>query len=394
MNLFESKDDEFKNIINFYYSLENYELEVALIDILLIYYAEIEQNFKVKNIYITQPVNDYEIDAIVIDYRNSINIYQISKAKKTRCQLKKFLNDSTLNKYSNVINASGYYKQISRQVATLEKSLKIDGVDTLSDTNLFRIIDKVWQFIGINEENISIYKENIQIRSAFWERINVHRKKGKTQLVEAYLNIMLSNHYSLINSEFQVLKSIEVIENFNFDGLLTLSTNMTEKEKLKKMLLFKSSIVFDGNFHEIYYDVENLVDYLIALTEHDFNNYVIVPRCKYISIKDKNSSEVIAYYPYKYNQEGVYSSHAYGFKCLIEDIDSSISTYNKIQARKDDKILINVNGTPKEFKHGCSFKTPVYFVEPDLNSEQDLHILKNLFEISKSKINKIKKESI
>ena len=376
-------DKNLENIFNFYSNLEDYELEVALTDIFLIYNSEIKKDFRVSKIYITQPVRDNQIDSIIVSDDNTLYTYQISKSKKYRSQLTNFLKDSTVDKYLNILDVPQSFKPINRIVCTLEKSPSINTVDVISHIDLLKIISTVWNHIGLNDANKQLYKENIQIRSAFWERINVLRRKNKITYVNAYLDVMLSNHYSLINGAFNLLSSLEAIETFNFDSLLTLSTNLNNDEKIKKMLLFKSSIVYDGDFHKIYDDCNDLIDYLLKLINYNFKDYFIVPRSKYISIKNKTSSKVIAYFPYKYNDKNAPSYNGFGFKCDSNAIPLNLISNNKIQVVSNDIINININNQIRSIKHGCSFKTEIYFTQPDLSSSNDKEVLSELFTLSK-----------
>lgn len=361
-----------RTIVDVYKSLDDYEFEVALNDAYLIYRSKIKKEFNIKRIFITQQVCDYGIDSIVQDNANELHLQQISKNRKGKRQLEGFLNDGSLKKYNDIIGDIEINK-IQRNLITMENSKNINDVNMICDKSLLEVIKSVWSYLQLDETNYEKYINNIQISTLYWELINSYRKKQRFDLVKKYSNLMLANYYSIINRHFCLPTSLKEIEDFNFDALLDIDTDKSIIEKKKMKLLFKSKIVYDGIFSSVYSDVENLIVYLLKLIDFNFNKYEIVPRCKYISVKLKENSKVIAYFNYDYNKIGA-KSYVFGYKCTSDDL--------KKEPIVDSRIL---EKDGKKIADACSFKTPIFFAQPNLIS--DKNILDDLFRLSEQRVN-------
>lgn len=371
MNALSKEDIIESTIINFYRSLDDYEFEVALNDIYLIYRSEIKKEFNIRRFFITQQVCDYGIDSIVQDNKNELHIQQISKNRKGERQLKGFLQDSSLKKYNDIIGNVEISK-IQRNLITMKNSKDISNVSKICEKNLLEIIKEVWSYLQLDETNCIKYLNNIQVSTLYWELINSYRKKQKFDLVNKYSDLMLANYYSIINRHFSLPSSLKEIEDFNFDALLDIDTDKSIIEKKKMKLLFKSKVAYDGIFNTVYSDVENLIVYLFELIDFNFNKYEIIPRCKYISVKLKENSKVIAYFNYDYNKVGA-KSYVFGYKCTVNDLNKEFII---------DSRILNKEG--RKVSDACSFKTPIYFTQPNLIS--DKNILGNLFRLSEQRV--------
>lgn len=303
--------DEFIVYLKKLFNNFSYGFEIFITDIWCLY-----NGIHYENKYVTSRINDKGIDSIIIPaFKNnysSINTYilQISLGNKSKKSLEAFLS----------VNLEEYYKTFIKPQSNIIRVILALGtvhyngpsVTVVDKKNLAKLIyDTCIKFSLIKNNRLSNeYLENINLRAEIWDTVNSLEKSSKYYL--SYIDILKANHMLIRNQIFNLIQSIQAVNDYNINYVLKLTTNnKAEKFLIRTELKSMNKLTYLDN------NKKNLVLFVGSLLDYNFNELDTVLTIRYLSIKLQDSNTAVAHLDWSYSSKKAKNT-LFGFKIPYE----------------------------------------------------------------------------
>lgn len=353
--------DEFKNnIINITNSKNTYFWEVMLTD----FYC-FQKDINPEKIYISKPVADGGIDAIVIPKNssdiavNTISVLQISTQCKSLKDIEDFLNIDPydLQEYKKLLDDYADEKKyrIHKVLITFNHNntySKFNTLEIISGDKLFEsIFESSIRYKLIYNKNTlkQEYIDNVNKRVLMWTEL--HRfKKYDQSIINSFIYFILLNYNSIKIGEFNLVSDLDSIWKSSFkDTISTLKFfNSNDRDKLIESdddtcFILMTIFRYGNNLNS---DIFNLVKRINLLKKNNssLEKIVINPTIDYLSIYYNDNP--IAYLQYVYNKKPTseikFVKSRFSFKCNFNELyDNKHFLPPIIKKYIDDKRLVS-----------------------------------------------------
>lgn len=384
--------DEFKkNILKLKDDItDSYFFEVMLTD----FYC-FENNISPEKIYISQPINDGKIDAIVLPKPSkdtlvkTIFFIQVSTSSKTSAYIKEFININPfkIKKYNEILKQYINYNQ-HKVLITFEpsnKRVKSEDLEILSGDELFEcMFENSIRYKLISNKNsfYDNYINNIKTRTFLWK--DLHRlEMYDNSTIDSYIYFLTLNNNSIKNNEFDLINNLKLIWMSYYKDLLTTFKKLDSDSRDQILsgdednILILMNILKYNNPKKLEPSLVHLIITLNYLKNNTkkLKNIILKPTKQYLSLY--YNDKCIAYFQYQYNKKDVKKSR-FSFKCNLDKLNKS--SYDKKTLIKEyiqhNRLVPTKleNGINKGLKHTGMYTT---LIEPS-KSDDDWDIIKIL----------------
>lgn len=318
--------DEFIVYLKQLFNNFSYGFEIFMTDVWCLY-----NGIHYENIYVTNRINDKGIDSIIIPaYRNNyldVNTYvlQISLGNKSKKSLENFLFVNLEENYRNLIKSESNIVKVILALGTVHYN--DPSVIIVNKRELAKLIYNTCIKFSLIKNNILSpeYIENIKLRAQIWDTVNLLEKSSEYYL--SYIDILKANHILIRNQSFNLIKSIQTVNDYNINYVLKLTTNnKAEKFLIQTELKSMNKLTYLNN------NKKNLVLFIGSLLDYNFNELDTVITKRYLSIKLHNSNVAIAHLDWSYSSKKAKNT-LFGFKIpyeYVKGLSSKLKPINKV----------------------------------------------------------------